>query len=159
MPTSLEVIPNRPLSGLELRKIITDDVDAVLRRDGLFQPHIGYGRVSYKVTVELHLDNPAYSRHANTIASRLQPNQDPAIMPNPLADPTEHATATSTTRERHINSPNKERIRRGMPISVTAKSPVDGLPKTREIRYDVSVLGDADGGVDEGVVDGEVRGA
>ena len=49
-----------------------------------------------------------------------------------------------------------QRIRRGMPIAVTARSPVDGLPRTREVKYDQSVLGEGDAGVDDGMTETEL---
>jgi len=91
------------------------------------------------------------------IRARPQPNQHPAVEPGPLADPSPDAITGTATRTRTITSPNKERIKRGMPITVTRRNPNTGMPENKEIKYDTSVLGaDADEGVDAGVVDSEI---
>ena len=157
MPASTEVIPNRPLTGPEVRKIITDDVDAILRRDGILQPNVGYHRLAYTVTVTYQLDGPMLSNYRSIIQSRPQPGQNPAVEPGPLKNPSPDALQGTASRTRTITSPNKERIKRGMPITVTRRNAETGMPENKEIKYDRSVLGaDADASVDEGVVDSEV---
>lgn len=157
MPVSREVVPNRPLTGPELRQIICSDVDRILQRDGMFQPHVGYHRVSYRVTVELQTDFPMLSPHRNVIASRPQPGQEPAIEPGPLDKPSENVQTAAVERTRKIDSPNKERVKRGMPISVVTKGP-DNQPVTQTIKTDPEMLRaqgmEAD--VDEGAVDREL---
>ena len=156
MPATTEVIPNRPLTGPELRKIICDDVDAVLRRDGILQPNVGYHRAAYIVTVAYQLDGPMLSNYRSIVPSRPQPNQHPAIEPGPLKDPSPNMVQGTVSRTRTINNPNRERIQRGMPITVTRRNPNTGMPENKEIKYDRSVLGEGASDVDAGVVDSDI---
>src|SRR2546429_7494529 len=118
MPISNERVPNRPLSGLELAKIIQKDVQDILSRDGMFTNNIAFARVSYEVRVSLHLDNPVYPEHISTTLSRPASKQQveaqpelAAIETSPLKDPLSvEELIASEERHREIQSPNMARV-------------------------------------------------
>jgi hypothetical protein len=137
---STETIPNRPLSGVELRKIIVADVDYILGRDGMFGEHLGFGRVTYDIVIKLHLDNPAYPEHLSPIRSRKQPDQNPVIEPAPLKDPSKEAVLVGKKATRTIDSPNVERIKRGMPVTQNVRSRETGKIEEKQVTYDAAIL-------------------
>lgn len=141
MPASTETVNNRPLSGSELREIMLKDLANVLDKDGMFSAHIGYGRAAYKITVQLHIDNPSYPEHTNTVRSKRAADNEPDeskkhIEPGPLADPSAEAVTAALTREREIDSPNHARIEHGLPVSIMRRDHVDGLLKEEQVFYD-----------------------
>src|SRR5277367_7067879 len=90
------IVANRPLSGVELKQIIKSDIDKILDQDGMLVHHIAFSRVSYSITIKLHLDNPSYPEHVSTTTSRrasvkeLEDNPDrEAVEAFPLAEPSD----------------------------------------------------------------------
>jgi hypothetical protein len=69
MPTAREQVPNNPLRGDELAKIIEADVHDVLQRDCMMTSRVAYGRVSYELRVILHMDNPAFNTSTTVVQS------------------------------------------------------------------------------------------
>lgn len=140
MPTSNEIVQNRSLSGIELRKIIVEDIDMVLAKDGMFTEYVGYGRIGYEVIVKLHLDNPAYPEHTAMGRSKKKPDIQ-SIEPLPLSKPSDESVVVGLKRTRTIDNPNKERVRRGMPITIDARDPNDGRLKEKQITYSLGEAG------------------
>lgn len=149
MPTSKELVAQRPLAGAELAKIVTADVAHILSESGMFAGHIAYGRVAYEVRVILHLDNPAYPTVTETIHSKPFPKdvtegesgkpELAAIEKLPLREPSEDAYLAADELHRDIVSPNAARVEHGLPITVIRR---DQNSETREelVHYDKSAI-------------------
>ena len=141
MPSSRETVVNRPLSGDELKKIILADAARLLDNEGNLSPHIAYGRVGYTLTLALHVDNPFVPDPSITFESRgiagniieKQPELA-AIERAPLDSPSPDASVGALTLDRHIDSPNQERLREGMPIPVHVKQQ-DGTLALEQVTY------------------------
>jgi hypothetical protein len=126
MPTSRELVANKPLRGDELQKIVESDLHEVLSRDCMFTSRVAYGRVSYEVRVTLHMDNPSFPTATSTIRSAPRSDNQIEAQPEmaaikdapPLVAPTADAYVSSVERHRDIESPNATRIEHGLPISV-----------------------------------------
>ena len=141
MPASTEIVNNRPLSGRELREIMLKDLADILDKDGMFSGHIGIGRAAYKITVQLHLDNPSYPEHVTTVRSKQAASNETDegkkhIEPGPLKEPGAEAVVVALTREREIDSPNHARIEHNLPVSIMRRDPTDGLLKEEQVFYD-----------------------
>lgn len=128
MPTSKEIVHQRPLQGAELSKIIVADITKVLANSGCFTGHIAYGRCAYEVRVILHLDNPAYPTVTETVRSKAYPrdvtegehgsSELAAVEPLPLREPSADAYLAADELHREIVSPNAARVENGLPITV-----------------------------------------
>lgn len=141
MPTASERVPNRALSGDELRKLILADFERLLDQEGALGPHLAYGRVAYDIRLTLHTVNPLSPTQVTQLASRPRAKQElesapalSAVEPMPLAKPRVDATLAATTLRREIDSPNAERLRTGMPIPVDMRQ-TDGTTRTERIEY------------------------
>lgn len=164
MPTNYEAVPNRPISGDEAAKIIEQDVHEVLTRDGILQPHIGFQELAYKITVEIHMNNPTYPEHKIISQSKPKPNQDEAVKPFPLPqevvgegeEAQEQVIGMAHERTRKITNPNKERIKRGMPVHIVAPDPKTGHLINKDVQYDPSGLSEEDKDLNQGTEDKDV---
>ena len=141
MPTARETVPNRALSGAELRRILADDFERLLAAEGLLSDHIAFGRVGYDLRLDLHLDNPYHpessvERKSRAVAGNIVAGQPElaAIESAPLTDPSADAAVASRRRSRRIVSPNAERVRVGLPVPVEVKQQ-DGTVTTEAITY------------------------
>lgn len=131
MPLSTEAIQNKPLSGTETRKRIVMDVDEMLQRDGMFSEYVAYGRLAYKVTIEMQMDNMAYPKHEAIVRAK----RSGAIEGTPpLNEPSRDKVDLTLERERTIDSPNALRIESNLPITVQTVQ--QGQLVTREIQYE-----------------------
>jgi len=128
----LEQIPNRPLSGDELRKLIAADTERLLSNISLLSPHMGYGRVGYEIIIRLHVDNASHPTDTSYIQSK--PGTTPAVEAPPLEKPSAKAAAKAHRATRSVFSPNNERIRAGLPITATHRDQ-DGSTVYSEIKY------------------------
>lgn len=143
MPSSLDRVPNTPLSGSELRQIIEKRVHEVLMRDGLFTQNIAFSRVSFEVRVSIHLDNPLYPEHISNVYSSIPSKQEVetlpqlgALEPPPLIEPTSDEEAVfSEELAETIASPNMARITNGLPIIVQKTNMDTGQIENKEIKY------------------------
>lgn len=141
MPASNEIVSNRPLSGSELRQIMLKDVGNILDKDGMFSPHIGYGRVSYEIIIKLHIDNPSYPNHTSrTVSHNPARNETNEALKHietaPLKNPSPDAAIAGLKRERVIDSPNHARLEHELPVSITRRDPADGVMKEEQVQYD-----------------------
>ena len=126
MPTSKELVANRPLRGDELSKIVLADVSDVLNRDCMFTSRVAYGRVAYEVRITLHMDNPTFPQSTTILGSKPRSDNEVERQPElgaiqgrpPLPQPSAESYASVVERHRDIDSPNATRIEHGLPISV-----------------------------------------
>lgn len=128
MPASHERVPNKPLSGTELMKIMENDVANTLRRDGMFSQNLAYGRVSYEIRISMHLDNYMYPEHVSVTlskkASKQQIEANPeleALLAPPIEDETEQAIIVSQEVQAQILSPNVARIENDLPLTIAKR--------------------------------------
>lgn len=139
MPASNEIVANRPLSGTELRNIILRDVDNMLSRDGMFTPHIGYGRAAYEIVIKLHLDNPGYPHHDVVVQSREPAKGDTSTTADvhkpPLQNPSEDSVVAGMERTRNIDSPNLARLELELPITVQVRDGQSGAMVDQQVTY------------------------
>lgn len=141
MPSSRETVVNRPLSGDELKRIILADAQRLVDNEGSLSPHIAYGRVSYTLTLQLHIDNPfvpdtRIEHESRAIAGNIVAEHPElaVIEKAPLLDPSPDASIGGMELTRKIDSPNQERLREGMPIPVHVKQQ-DGTLSLESISY------------------------
>jgi hypothetical protein len=143
MPASHERIPNRLLSGVELRTIILKDVQDILEKDGMFTNNIAFGRVAYEVRVSVHMDNPYYPEHVSTTLSRRASDQQiesnpgiDAIELGPLIEPlSDNDAVFSEERQRQIASPNLARAEHDLPIQIQKRNMQTGIVETHEQKF------------------------
>lgn len=142
MPSSSERVPNRPLSGAELKTLITADLERLISAEGLLSPHIAFGRVRYELSLTLHLDNAMRPQSTTVVVSRPPSVQALAVDESlaaiegapPLPDPSSEAIVSGNVLARTIDSPNAERLRAGLPIPVDRRQQ-DGTLITEHITY------------------------
>jgi hypothetical protein len=146
-PTAREVIANKPLSGDEVRELIRADVERLLDAEGLLSHYMAYGRVGWSLTLNLHLDNPVRPESVTEILSRKGAVNLPSLAPlesAPLHDPSSAAVASGTELRRDVVSPNTERIRGGLPVTMDVRQP-DGTTSQQRVEYPPDdSLGDGD---------------
>ena len=142
MPTANELVPNRPLPGSDLAKIILADCEKLLAADGMLTPHCAYGRISYTVRVTLHLDNPSAPNYRSEISSKRRATAEVAANPPlgaiepapPLADASPTAVLAATESHRVIDSPNLARMEHGIPVTVERRD-MSGHVVEEQLRY------------------------
>jgi hypothetical protein len=136
-------VPDKPLSGHELKTVIKRDVDNILDQDGMLANHIAFKRVSYEVIIKLHLDNPFYPEHASVITSHPATAQEITKSPDsgleaveafPLKNPTDDTIKKGTKRTRTIVSNNLARVEHEIPALVQVRTS-DGSIENKEIKY------------------------
>lgn len=158
MPTSQERVPNRALSGAELKELLRRDFERLLANDGLLSDYISFGRIAYTIILRKHLDNFLRPEDVTAAASARQPNaaiaEHPglaAVEPPPLVDSSADAIDLSTSVSRTIASPNEERIRAGLPIPVERRQQDSSLVTENIVYPPQPELGDGDVTLDMGV--------
>lgn len=149
MPIASETVPNKALSGAELRAIILERFKVLLANDCMLADHLAYGRVSYDITLRLMVDNPfTVGPLLSTISSQPvgrniietgAPELAALESGPPLKEPlTKEATISGTRVKHDITSPNKERLTAGLPVPVDVRQR-DGSVVTEKIAYPVQV--------------------
>lgn len=140
-----EQVTNKMLSGTELKKIILADFEKLLDNHGLLSAHIAYGRVGYTIYLKFSVDNVGRPEMDTRVDSTPRRNLDGTLLATeapPLSNPSENAAVLATKLERSIDNPNAERIRNGIPITVTRKQ-ADGTIVQKEIKYPASAAEEA----------------
>lgn len=147
-PTSKEIVSNKSLSGIELSKIILADTARMLEGNGLLSGHMAFGRISYDLTLVLHLDLPQMRESTDAVRSR--PRSDDEVKANPavaaieaeppLESPSDGAVVDGSEMHRDIDSPNLARIEHSLPIEVTVMGQ-DGHQREQLIEYQPSDVG------------------
>jgi hypothetical protein len=125
MPTTKELVANKPLAGVELAEVIRHDVDRMLKESGFLAGQTAYSQVAYELRLTLHLGLPSMPTAADAARSRTQASDviaaNPALAalePFPLAHPTPDAILAATQLTREIQSPNLTRVEHSLPITV-----------------------------------------
>ncbi len=141
MPTSKELVSNRPLTGAELRALLIKDFAAALDRDGMFQDRMAYARIGYKISIDLHLDNPHYDSHRLELNSGIPArNQRDVVrrnvVPAPITDATDNALVWGLEAARTIDSPNQIRVDQGMALTATRRDTKTGQMIEEAIHVD-----------------------
>jgi hypothetical protein len=147
-PTTKELVSNKPLAGLELADIIRQDVDRMLRDNGLLSGQTAYSRIAYSLRLTLHLDLPQMPLSVDTASSRPQATDRIAANPAlatleaapPLASPTPDAILDSSQLVRDIQSPNLARVGAGLPITVEVMGQ-DGHQREELVGYSPKDVG------------------
>ena len=121
-----EKVVNNALSGIELKSIILEDCKKLLDNEGLLSPHVAYGRLGYTITLKMHLSNPSLNDYPSITVKGGESV--------PLKDPSKDAEVAAQTLDRTIDSPNRERVRVGLPIPVVTKG-LDGTIQTQQTKY------------------------
>jgi hypothetical protein len=142
MPTAREVIANRPLSSTELRPILHAVLDKLIENEGMLSPHLAYGRIAFTLTLALHVDNPmAVTTPISLSSAPPAVNATPeelsakgALQSPPIISPTAEAAESVTEAEYSIDSPNAERLRHGLPVSLDVKQ-MDGTITQEKVTY------------------------
>lgn len=141
MPTARESVQNRPLTGAELKKIILADVDSILDNLGVLTSTMAFGRCAYDVRVVLHIDNVLMPEHSiedgSVRASRQEVEASPelaAIERAPLTETSGEDVVLAAERQRRIASPNAERSRLGLPVTITRRLQ-DGTSEETKVEY------------------------
>lgn len=145
MPTNREAVVNRALSGSELRTIIERRFFDLLDAEGLLSPHMAYAPVAFDIELRLHLANPFNPESVSRTVSQ-RTSETPAIQGAPplLLGPDDSSVVSATMVTQRITSPNRERLREGMPVDHVATN-LDGTKVTEKISYPrQSGLGDSD---------------
>lgn len=133
MPLSSEVVRQKPLGGLEVIELLVNDLRDLLGRDGMFAAHVGYGRLAWKIRVELQMDNISYPTHVASRSSQKTKEKE-GVESFPLPEPKGKVRAKDLERSRRVESPNAARIENGLPITVQAVS--QGKLVTHELKYE-----------------------
>jgi hypothetical protein len=144
MPTSNEVLPNKPLTGTELKEELRQDFERLLENEGLLQPYVAYGRIAYELKLTLHLDNQMSNHSESRITSRTpakNAERRPPIEPFPLDNPSDSNILAATKLTRQVDSPNEERIRAGMPVPVDIRNS-DHTVTSENVQYPKDYLKD-----------------
>lgn len=141
MTTAREVVHNRALSGEELKDILRANFEKLLANEGMLSHYIAFGRVSYDMTLRLHVDNPYMPEIQTGTKSKLaawnevQENPNLAVLETPpLIGPSAEASVGATNLHHDITSPNEERLRHGMPIPIIREQQ-DGTRTQEMVKY------------------------
>lgn len=144
MPLTSETVPQKALSGSELRAIMLERFKYLLMNDCMLADHVAYGRIAYDITLRMHVDNPfIVGPTITTIASQpigvnlldAMPEMAAIESGPPLRTPLSDEAVISGTRLTHeITSPNRERLSAGLSVPVDVRQ-LDGSTVTEQIQY------------------------
>lgn len=147
MPTTKELVSNKPLAGLELARIILADFTRMLAENGFLAGQTAYSRVAYDVRLTLHLGLPGMEFSEDHARSRSQATDaiaaNPALAalePEPPLPNAPGAILSATELTREIESPNLARIEHSLPIEVTVMAQ-DGHAREELIDYSPGDVG------------------
>jgi len=122
MPGHEETL-NLPLNGEELKAIILRDAQRLVDNECMLMANVAFPRVSYVLTLKLHMANPFFPESGNEIQSKaptpteLQSNPAlSSVEPPPLLNVQGGGEVGATSLTRTIDSGNAERLRNGMGI-------------------------------------------
>ncbi len=140
MPLSNERVPNKPLTGAELKEYVLQMLRARMDADCVFGAGVAYPRVAFTISVKFHFTNPHQPKYELKLPVR--PNGAIEGEP-PLKDvqPEDEQVVTAFERSVEVDNPNLVRVHAGLPITVTAKIPaapgeIFNRVEQREVKYD-----------------------
>jgi hypothetical protein len=148
MPTVNETIPQRALSGGELKRLLIDDFMRLINNHSQLTDYIAYGRITYVINLDLHVDRPFGTgdrTEATSVASKpfgknlTEGEKAPmpelaAVETPPMVQPSSMAEKLVQKLTRVVSSPNAERLRLGMPVPVEVRQR-DGSVRVEEVKY------------------------
>lgn len=140
MPIARETTINTPLSGAELKSLIREDFDRLVDSEGLLNDYVAYGRVAYRLSIQLQVDRPVQPEAAHvesrTVAADLIARVPAfrAVQSPPIRAGSPDMVTAGTTLFRKITSPNAERLRTGTPVPVLVREQ-DGTRHQEMVRY------------------------
>lgn len=144
MPTASETVPNKALSGAELKTIMLERFKHLLAGECMLADHVAYGRITYDITLRMHVDNPfVIGPSVSTISAQpvgrniLQSAPEMGAIESgpPLREPlTREATASGSRISEEIKSPNRARLAAGLPVPVDVRQR-DGSTLTESVTY------------------------
>jgi hypothetical protein len=145
MPTARETTTNTALSGIELKTLLREDAERLLTEEGLLSDYVAYGRICYRLTLELMVEGPDETKKlSDTFIESRAAARDliarvpafAALRPPPLRDPppSSGAVTAAIALFRRIISPNAERLRVGLPVPVMVRQQ-DGTTDQQMVRY------------------------
>lgn len=145
-PLASEVVPNKPLSALEVRDLIRRDFDKMLDNFSPLNSMAAFGRSSWQLKLmfvtetgaqESFIDSRPHAVNIIVGEGRLRrsepaPEQFKNVEQHPLKAAL--AKAAGITLTRNATSPNAERLRSGLPVPVDVKQS-DGQTRQETIQY------------------------
>lgn len=145
-PLASEVVPNKPLSSLEVKDLIKRDFEKMLDNFSVLGSMAAFGRSSWQIKLAFVTENQAHDMFidsrphpVNIIVgegrlkrSEPAPEQFKNVESHPLKSALARASNISLTR--HATSPNAERLRGGLPVPVDVKQS-DGQTRQETIQY------------------------
>ena len=118
MSLKSDKLPNKALSGSELKEIITQHMRGVMDADWAFGHSVAYRRAAFTVTITCHLGQPIGE---HVVRSRAR--ADGVVEGEaPLADP-EDAEVVAVERSMTLDNPNLARIHHDLPVRVQESRP------------------------------------
>lgn len=146
MPTAKEIVENRPLTGTELQTIIRNDFETMLSKQPMLNGIMAFGRVSYEVTLKIHIDNPSHPHHVfmhksrpATVAEKIESPSKEALEPFPLTGPSDDSLIMATETSHVIQSPNRARVEDGLPVSISVRNQ-GGHLEEKQVQYPAEQL-------------------
>ena len=127
-------LPNKPLTGPELKQMALNHMSDMMDRDHMFNESKAYGRVGYVITITVQTDNPAYPEHTVTVKTQSAKDK-PEIVALPIKEPTKEMAKSKKQRTVKVDNPNLERVRHKMPVKNAAVDVKSGKIETTEILY------------------------
>ncbi len=137
MPTSRERVPNKPLTGAEVAKVIIERITRRFADDGTFNEMYAYREVAFDIKVRVHLGEPVGAHDVVTEGVVRDGEVERGAPPLP----TENGEVVAFDLHHEVESPNLERVALGLPITIAAHAPSapgDIFPRIEqhEVKYD-----------------------
>lgn len=151
MPTANERIANKALTGEEVKQILRKDFEKMIAGEGLLNEYTAYHRLGYRLSLTLHMDNPATPKSVTTVESKPEGKNTieahpelAAIQSVPLQEPSANLAVSGTELTRNIESPNEERVRHGLEVTMEVKQPDRTVTQEKVTYPPDAALGDGD---------------
>jgi hypothetical protein len=140
--TGRETVLNKPLTGTEVKELMTRDFERLIANDGMLAPHLAFGRIGWSISISKHLENPYHPEEESIIRSfptatnLLDANPEQAAIDTyPLSPPVApDSLIDANTLHRTVDSPNAERIREGLPLDAEVRQ-LDGTKTIEQVTY------------------------
>jgi hypothetical protein len=126
MPLKSQTLPNKALTGEELRHILVKNFDKMLANDYAFMRTIAYSRVAVTLSATMHLGQPkevhvtrSYTKADGVIEGEV-----------PLVEPDDAAVLIGLERDVVLDNPNLARVHHDLPIKVQGNAPPRAMDYT-----------------------------
>lgn len=141
MPTHAEKVPNRGLSGEEVKALLRQDFERLLANHGLLTAYAAYSRVGWVLDLRLIVDAIVMTDGTISQVSRPPSQQERDKRPElaavdaPLRVAESRSAVVAGDRlTRRVDSPNAERLRAGLPVTVERRQQ-DGTRLSEQVTY------------------------